>query len=122
LPARKKTTRSKATKKDSFSFNRAKTARTKGEIFRLLAEATEVPRKDVARVFAALTALIGQDVVHPGVFTLPGLAKIYVVRKPATKARQGVNPFTGEPMMFKAKPARNVVKIRALSGLKSFVS
>jgi nucleoid DNA-binding protein len=121
LPARKQTRR-KATKKDSFSFNKAKTARTKGEIFRLLAEATDVPRKDVARVFAALTALIGQDVVQPGIFTLPGLAKIYVVKKPATKARQGINPFTGESMIFKAKPARKVVKIRALSGLKKFVS
>ncbi|MBN2371441.1 MAG: HU family DNA-binding protein [Vicinamibacteria bacterium] len=122
MPARKKTTGRKATKKDSFSFNRSATPRTKSEIFRLLAEATEVSRKDVSRVFAALTAMIGQDVVKPGVFTLPGLAKIYVVRKPATKARKGVNPFTGEPMTFKAKPARNVVKIRALAGLKSFVS
>ena len=54
----------------------------------------------------------------PGEFTLPGIAKFRVIHKPATKARQGVNPFTGEQMMFAAKPARNVVKIRALKKLK----
>jgi len=47
--------------------------------------------------------------------------KVKVVRKPATKARKGVNPFTGEEMMFKAKPARNVVKVLALKGLKEMV-
>ena len=47
--------------------------------------------------------------------------KIKVVRKPATKARKGVNPFTGEPMTFKAKPARNVVKVLALKALKDMV-
>lgn len=51
-------------------------------------------------------------------FTLPGLLKIKVNRKPATKARKGTNPFTGEEMMFKAKPARNVVKVQALKALK----
>ena len=57
----------------------------------------------------------------PGTFTVPGLMKIKVVRKPATKARKGTNPFTGEEMMFKAKPARNVVKVQALKGLKDMV-
>ena len=57
----------------------------------------------------------------PGVFTVPGLMKIKVVRKPATKARKGVNPFTKEEMMFKAKPARNVVKVLALKNLKTMV-
>ena len=57
----------------------------------------------------------------PGIFTVPGLMKIKVFRKPATKARKGVNPFTGEEMMFKAKPARNVVKVLALKNLKAMV-
>ena len=57
----------------------------------------------------------------PGLFTVPGLMKIRIKRKPATKARKGVNPFTGETMMFKAKPARNVVKITALKALKDMV-
>jgi nucleoid DNA-binding protein len=54
-------------------------------------------------------------------FTVPGLMKITVQKKPATKARKGTNPFTGEAMMFKAKPARKVVKVRALKKLKEMV-
>ena len=57
----------------------------------------------------------------PGLFTVPGLCKIVVQHKPATKARKGTNPFTGEETVFKAKPARNVVKIRPLKGLKDMV-
>jgi hypothetical protein len=53
-----------------------------------------------------------------GIFTLPGLLKMKVVRKPATKARKGINPFTGEETVFKAKPARNVVKIQPLKAVK----
>ena len=57
----------------------------------------------------------------PGVFVLPGFVKFKVVRKPATKSRKGTNPFTGEPMTFAAKPARNLVKIRPLKKLKDIV-
>ena len=57
----------------------------------------------------------------PGTFTIPGLIKLRVHKKPARKARRGVNPFTGEEMMFKAKPATNVVKFRALKALKEMV-
>jgi nucleoid DNA-binding protein len=57
-----------------------------------------------------------------GQFTFPGLLKIEVRHKPATKAHKGVNPFTGEETMFKAKPARNVVKIRPLKRLKDMVA
>ena len=54
-------------------------------------------------------------------FTVPGLLKLRVVKKPARKARKGTNPFTGEEMMFKAKPATKVVKVSALKGLKDMV-
>ena len=57
----------------------------------------------------------------PGVFAVPGLMKITVQHKPATKPRKGINPFTGQEMMFKAKPARNVVRIRPLKSLKDMV-
>ena len=58
----------------------------------------------------------------PGEFTVPGLMKCKVQHKPATKARKGINPFTGEEVMFKAKPARSVVKIRPLKRLKEMAS
>ena len=98
-------------------------ARTKSEVFRVLAEKNELTRKQVSTLFEDLAGMIKTDLGKrgPGTFTVPGLMKIKVVRKPATKKRKGVNPFTGEEMIFKAKPARNVVKVLALKGLKDMV-
>jgi nucleoid DNA-binding protein len=97
---------------------------SKSEIFASVAEATGLNRKQVAAVFASLADQIGKSVGKKGTgqFTIPGLAKIMVIRKPATKERKGINPFTGQETIFKAKPARNVVKIRALKALKDMAS
>jgi nucleoid DNA-binding protein len=65
-----------------------------------------------------LNKLIGKNLQGAGLFTLPGLLKIKVTRKPATPARKGINPFTKEECVFKAKPARNVIKVRPLKALK----
>jgi nucleoid DNA-binding protein len=95
---------------------------TKSEIMNFITEETELRKKDVTAVFDALTNIINRDLKKgPGVFTVPGLMKIKVVKKPAVPARKGVNPFTGEEMMFKAKPARNVVKVTPLKALKDMV-
>lgn len=94
---------------------------TKTEIMNFIAEETELKKKDVTAVFDALSLAIGNDLKKSGMFSVPGLMKIKVVRKPAVPERQGVNPFTGEEMMFKAKPARNVVKITPLKSLKEMV-
>jgi DNA-binding protein HU-beta len=97
---------------------------TKSEIYAQIAEDTGLSRKDVAAVFDSLTGLIKKNLGGrngSGLFTIPGLLKMRVVRKPATKARKGVNPFTGEEMMFKAKPASRTVKVAALKGLKDMV-
>ncbi|MDH5230866.1 MAG: HU family DNA-binding protein [Gammaproteobacteria bacterium] len=93
---------------------------TKSQIFTTIAEETELSKKDVAAVFDSLSNLISRHVKKGGLgeFKVPGLMKIKVVKKPARKARKGVNPFTGEEMMFKAKPATNVVKVLALKALK----
>ena len=100
----------------------AKKPTTKSESLTYIAEKTDLTKKEVGSVFDSLATLIKRDLKRgPGVYTVPGLMKIKVVRKPATKARKGVNPFTGEEMMFKAKPARNVVKVLALKGLKEMV-
>ena len=97
--------------------------RTKSQLYGDIADATELSKKQVSGVFDELAGLIKKDLGKrgPGVFNVPGLMKIKVVRKPATKARKGTNPFTGEEMVFKAKPARNVVKVLALKGLKDMV-
>ena len=98
-------------------------ARTKSEVYRELADDVGLSRKQVASIFDGMSGMIKKDLSGrgPGVFTVPGLMKIKVVKKPATKARKGTNPFTGEPMTFKAKPARKAVKVLALKGLKEMV-
>ena len=97
---------------------------TKSEIYTKIAEDTGLTKKDVSAVFDSLSAQIKKNLGGrgaPGVFTIPGLLKMRVVKKPATKARKGINPFTGEEMMFKAKPASKTVKVAALKGLKDMV-
>jgi nucleoid DNA-binding protein len=94
---------------------------TKTEIMNYIAEETDLKKKDVAAVFDAMSAMIKKDLNKAGMFSVPGLMKIKVIKKPAVPARKGVNPFTGEEMMFKAKPARNVVKISPLKSLKEMV-
>ena len=98
-------------------------AMTKSEIVSGIADATGLAKKDVNSVFEAMAAQIKKSLGRkgPGAYAIPGLMKIMVVRKPATKARKGINPFTKEDTIFKAKPARNVVKIRPLKNLKDMV-
>ena len=112
----------KAKAKKKTTAKSAKKPTTKSESLTYIAEKTDLTKKDVSAVFDALAMLMKRDLKRgPGVYTVPGLMKVKVVRKPATKARKGVNPFTGEEMMFKAKPARNVVKVLPLKGLKEMV-
>lgn len=97
--------------------------RSKSEVFGAIAQHAGLHRRDVAAVFHAMEALIRADLSTKGagVFKLPSLMRITVTRKPATKARMGLNPFTKEQVMFKAKPARKVVRVRPLRGLKEMV-
>jgi len=95
---------------------------TKSEIAAQLSEKTGLSKAQVTSVFESLAELVGNQLNNgPGLFTLPGLLKIKVVRKPATPARTGVNPFTKQETTFKAKPARNVIKLQALKNLKQMV-
>lgn len=92
----------------------------KTQMLTQISEATELNRKQVQAVLDELTNIIEGHVKKKGVgeFVLPGLLKITTVKKPATKARKGINPFTGEEVMFKAKPASTSVKVRPLKKLK----
>ena len=104
------------------SSTRTKSA-TKADIYAHIAEKTGQSKKEVAAVFDGLIELVGRELGKkgPGVFIVPGLLKLKVVRKPATKAKQGINPFTKEPMTIKAKPARNVIKAVPMKSLKDLV-
>jgi nucleoid DNA-binding protein len=92
----------------------------KSQMLAQISEATEVPKKQVQAVLDELTNIIEGHIKKKGAgeFVLPGLLKITTVKKPATKARKGINPFTKEEVMFKAKPASTSVKVRALKKLK----
>ena len=112
----------KGVKGDKAAATRPKAA-TKADIYGAIAEKTNLSKKDVASVFDAMSEMIGRDLGKkgPGLFQIPGLLKLKVVRKDATKAKQGINPFTKEPMTIKAKPARNVIKCVPLKSLKEYV-
>lgn len=94
----------------------------KTQILQQIADATELSKKQVQAVLDELTNVIEGHIKKKGVgeFVLPGLLKITTVKKPATKARKGINPFTGEEVTFKAKPASTSVKVRPLKKLKEF--
>jgi len=96
---------------------------TKSEVVSGIANATGLTKNDVNSVFEAMAAQIKKSLGRSGAgaYTVPGLMKLVVKRKPATKARKGINPFTGEETVFKAKPARNIVKIRPLKNLKDMI-
>ena len=93
---------------------------SKTQILDEIAASTELSRRQVAAVLDGLTGVIELHINKRSVgeFVLPGLLKIITVRKPAVKARKGINPFTKEEVMFKAKPATTVVKVRPLKKLK----
>ncbi len=95
----------------------------KSEVVSGIADVTELTKKQVSSVFEAMTDQIKKSLGRngAGAYMIPGLMKIVIVKKPAVKAHKGINPFTKEETMFKAKPARNVVKIRPLKNLKDMV-
>ena len=97
---------------------------SKSSMIKTITDATCLTKKDVASVIDCLTQVIEKHIKSggPGKFVMPGLMKINVVKKPARPARKGVNPFTGEEIMIKAKPAYKAVKIRPLKKLKEMVA
>ena len=84
-------------------------------------EHSTLSKRDIKGVLETLTNVGYKELKKAGVFVVPGLAKFVVVKKPATKAREGTNPFTGEKMMFKAKPARKIVRARPVKAIKDAV-
>ncbi|TAK71940.1 MAG: integration host factor [Gammaproteobacteria bacterium] len=96
---------------------------SKSGVIKTITDVTCLNKKDVVAVMECLTQVIEKHVKSggPGTFVMPGMMKITVVKKPARPARKGINPFTGEEIMIKAKPARKAIKIKALKKLKEMV-
>lgn len=113
---RKKTAKKAPAKKAASKIKGSVAPRTKSQIFNTIAEATEMSRKEVTAVVSTLESMMVADLKKGTPVKFMGM-KMTVKKKPATKARKGVNPFTGEEMMFKAKPASKAVKVRALKTL-----
>ena len=94
---------------------------TKSQLVDKIAELQELAKKDVKAMMEALAEVGYKELKKNGVFVVPGFAKFVVIKKAATKARKGKNPFTGEEMMFKAKPARKIVRARPVKAAKDAV-
>jgi nucleoid DNA-binding protein len=113
----------KTARRTPFKASPASKRRSRAEIIREIAEGTDLKPGKVREVFEALTALMAADLGRkgPGEFNFQGLMKLRTVNRPATKARKGRNPFTGEEIMIKAKPASRKVRVRALRSLNDMV-
>ncbi len=96
---------------------------TKSQVVSELAEMTELDKKSINKVFDGLTEIIKKQLGSrgPGEFVIPGLLKLRAVKKPATKDRPGINPFTKQPITIKGKPASKKVRASALKALKDLI-
>jgi nucleoid DNA-binding protein len=94
---------------------------SKSELIQKVSEECSMAKKDVKAVIESLSAVAYKELKKSGIFMLPGFAKFMVVKKPATPERAGVNPFTKEPTVFKAKPARKILKVRPVKAAKDAV-
>jgi len=97
---------------------------SKSDFVGAVAEKTGVAKKDVKAVFDAMNEIVAQELGKggPGEVVVPGLLKLNVTIKPAVPEHEGVNPFTKQPTIFKAKPERKIVKARVLKCLKDALS
>jgi DNA-binding protein HU-beta len=94
---------------------------TKAQLIERIAVDNELSKRDVKSVLEAMATIGYKELKKNGAFVVPGFAKFVVNKKPATKARKGINPFTGEPTTFKAKPARKVIKVRPVKAAKDAI-
>lgn len=114
---------SKTMKKKPLKITAASTRRSRSDTIKQIAAGTELKPRQVKEVFDTLSQLMAADLGKKGCgeFNFNGLLKLRAVNKPATKARMGRNPFTGEQVMLKAKPASRKVRARALRPLNSMI-
>ena len=95
---------------------------TKSELIAKIAgEHSGLKKNDIKGVMETLVTIGYKELKKTGAFLVPGFAKFVVIKKPATKAREGINPFTKEPTVFKARPARKVIRARPVKAVKDAV-
>lgn len=113
----------KTAKKKAFKITASSKRRSRGDVVKQIAAATELKTGKVREVFEVLSNLMAADLGKKGCgeFNFNGLMKLRAVNKPATPARKGRNPFTGQEIMIKAKPASRKVRVRALRNLNAMI-
>jgi DNA-binding protein HU-beta len=94
---------------------------SKSELIQKIADEHSLSKKDVKAVIESLATVGYKELKKTGAFLLPGFAKFVVIKKPATKERSGINPFTKEPTVFKARPARKIIRVRPVKAAKDAV-
>jgi DNA-binding protein HU-beta len=95
---------------------------TKSELIQKITDQhSDLTKKDVKAVMETLATVAYKELKKTGAFLLPGFAKFVVIKKPATKERAGINPFTKEPTVFKARPARKIIRARPVKAAKDAV-
>jgi DNA-binding protein HU-beta len=94
---------------------------SKSELIQKIADEQSLSKKDVKAVIESLATVGYKELKKTGAFLLPGFAKFVVIKKPATKERSGINPFTKEPTVFKARPARKIIRVRPVKAAKDAV-
>merc|ERR1712188_86544 len=98
------------------------TAMTASGAYSSVAEKVGLKSKDVKSVMEGLVEIAAQELKKNGSFKLAGALKLKLKKKPAAPARKGVNPFTKEPCVFKAKPASKTVRAFALAKLRDMIN
>ena len=94
---------------------------SKSELIQKVSEECSMAKKDVKAVIESMASVAYKELKKSGIFMLPGFVKFMVVKKPATPERKGINPFTKEPTVFRAKPARKTLKVRPVKAAKDAV-
>jgi len=113
--------RPKSAKKPASARAKAPKGMTKAQLIGEVASKAALSKSQISSVFSALADIIGEELKADRPVTIPGLVKVTAQRKPATPSRPGRNPFTGEAITIKAKPARRAVKVRAIKALKDML-
>ena len=96
---------------------------SKSQFIETLAEKSGIDKKQATIALDTISTIVAEQLSRkgPGEVIIPSLVKLNVIVKPATPEHEGINPFTKQPMIFKAKPARKVIKAHPLKALKDAV-
>jgi DNA-binding protein HU-beta len=92
---------------------------TQSQLADAVADRAGLSRADAKRALAALEDVVLEEIGNAEKVKIGSLVQLTVRLKPASKARKGRNPATGEEITIAAKPASVDVRARALAKTKT---